>query len=245
MREITEKLAEVNFGIVCVTPENQDSNWINFEAGSLAKQVEEGRVVPFLIGMKTADLRSPLSQFQAISGESKDDVRKLIFDINDVSGGLGISHERLERAFRRSWPEYESSIRSASIIPSGDGYSRAVQRSQDDMMEEILLISRQLDQRVAEIERYAFDSDGAPRRPAREIRRISEEKFIASSFTKIGWDVIGSSWEGESVVIIAQNSNDLVQSIPRDFVERLAKSLGREVAVRREGGEVIARTNRL
>lgn len=244
VREITDELSETNFGIICVTPENQNSNWINFEAGSLAKQVEESYVVPFLIGMKTADLRSPLSQFQAISGDSKDDVQKLLFDINDASGGLAISRERLERSFRRSWPEFEKSMMRVSSVPSGNGLSVAVQRSEADMTEEILLISRQLDQRVTQIERYVLREEGEPRRPSREIRRISEEKFIASSFEKIGWEAVRSSWEGENVVVVAQSSSESTQVISRDFVERLAKSLGREVVVRGETGKVISRSNR-
>ncbi|MFD6423749.1 TIR domain-containing protein [Streptomyces sp. NPDC060198] len=244
VRDITDELSETNFGIICVTPENQDSNWINFEAGSLAKQVEESYVVPFLVGMKIADLRSPLSQFQAISGDSKGDVQKLLFDINDAAGDLAISRERLERSFRRSWPEFENSIMTANVIPSGNLQSVAVERSEADMTEEILLISRQLDQRVTQIERYVLREEGAPRRPSREIRRISEEKFIASAFAKIGWVVVRSSWEGESVVVAAQGSGESVQAISHDFVERLAKSLGREVVVRGEEGVVIARSNR-
>ncbi|MFE4537825.1 TIR domain-containing protein [Streptomyces scopuliridis] len=242
VREITDELSETNFGIICITPENQASTWINFEAGALSKQVEGGYVVPFLIGMKTTDLISPLSQFQAIIGDSKDDVRKLLFDINDASDGLAIPRERLERAFQRSWPEFESNMRSISEISSRDNLSNTVQRSEADMTEEILLIARQLDHRMAEIERYGLRADGTPRRPPREIRRISEEKFIASSFAKIGWEAVRSSWEGESVVIVAQSSDGSSRSISRDFVERLAKSLGREVVVQGEAGKVVVRS---
>lgn len=226
-----------------MTPENQTSTWINFEAGALSKQVEGGYVVPFLIGMKTTDLISPLSQFQAVIGNSKDDVQKLLFEINEISGGLAIPRERLERAFQRSWPEFENSIRGIGAISLRGNISNKVQRSEADMTEEILLISRQLDHRMAEIERYALLADGMPRRPSREIRRISEEKFISSSFAKIGWNAVRSSWEGESVVIAAQSSGGSVKSISRDFVERLAKSLGREVVVLGEAGEVIVRSN--
>ncbi|MEU3651665.1 TIR domain-containing protein [Streptomyces sp. NPDC032161] len=243
VREITDELSETNFGIICVTPENQTSTWINFEAGALSKQVEGGYVVPFLIGMKTTDLISPLSQFQAVIGNSKDDVQKLLFEINEISGGLAIPRERLERAFQRSWPEFENSIRGIGAISLRGNISNKVQRSEADMTEEILLISRQLDHRMAEIERYALLADGMPRRPSREIRRISEEKFISSSFAKIGWNAVRSSWEGESVVIAAQSSGGSVKSISRDFVERLAKSLGREVVVLGEAGEVIVRSN--
>ncbi|MEU7226291.1 hypothetical protein [Streptomyces chrestomyceticus] len=243
VRDITDELSETNFGIICVTPENQSSTWVNFEAGALSKQVDGGSVVPFLIGMKTADLISPLSQFQAVVADSKGDVQKLLFDINDASGGLAISRERLERAFVRSWPEFEKSLRSIGAMSSWDNLPSTVQRSEADMTEEILLIARQLDHRLAEVERYTLRADGAPRRPSREVRRISEEKFIASSFAKIGWEAVRSSWEGGNVFIVAQSFGDSSQSISRDFVERLAKSLGREVVVMGEAGKVIVRSN--
>ena len=243
VREIINELSETNFGIICITPENQNSTWINFEAGALSKQIEDGYVVPFLIGMKTADHISPLSQFQAVIGDSKDDVQKLLLDINESSNGLAISRERLERAFKRSWPEFESRMKNISSISSWDNLSNTVQRSEADMTEEILLISRQLDHRMAEIERCVLRPDGTPGRPSREIRRISEEKFISSSFAKIGWEAVRSSWEGESVVIVGQCSGVPSQSISGDFVERLAKSLGREVVVLGEDGELIVRSN--
>ncbi|MEU6869429.1 toll/interleukin-1 receptor domain-containing protein [Streptomyces sp. NPDC046751] len=245
VREITDELSKTNFGIICITPENQTSPWINFEVGALVKQVEEGRAVPFLIGMKTTDLISPLSQFQAIIGVSKDDVQKLLFDINDASGGLAIPRERLARAFQRSWPEFESHLRSISAISLRENPSNTVQRSEADMTEEILLIVRQLDHRLGEVERNSPWVDGMPRRPPREIRRISEGKFIASSFSKIGWEVIRSSWEGESVVIVGASSGGSSASISRDFVDRLAKSLGRGVVVLGEAGNVIVRSSLL
>lgn len=193
--------------------------------------------------MKATNLISPLSQFQAVIGDSEDDVQKLLFDINDASDGLAIPRERLERAFWRSWPEFENKMRNISALSLRDNLSNTVERSEADMTEEILLIARQLDQRMAEIERYALRAEGTPRRPPREIRRISEEKFISSSFAKIGWEAVRSSWEGESVVIVAQSSCGSSQSISRDFIERVAKSLGREVVVLGEAGNVIVRSN--
>lgn len=243
VREITNELSETNFGIICITPENQSSTWLNFEAGSLAKQVDDGYVVPFLIDMKAKDLISPISQFQAVVGNNKDDVQKLLFDINDASGNLAISRERLERAFRRIWPEFEQEVGNITAIPRGDDLSNAVQRSEADMTEEILLITRQLDHRIAEIEGYALRAEGTLRRPPREVRRISEEKFIASSFAKIGWEAIRSSWEGTKVVIVIQGPTGSSRLVSRDFVERLAKSLGRGVVVREEGGNIIIRSN--
>jgi TIR domain len=44
--EIASQLDTTNFGIVCVTRENQAAPWLNFEAGALAKAVELSRLIP-------------------------------------------------------------------------------------------------------------------------------------------------------------------------------------------------------
>ncbi|MFI7286431.1 TIR domain-containing protein [Streptomyces anulatus] len=245
VREITDELSETNFGIICATPENQSSNWINFEAGALSKQVDDGYVIPFLIGMRTTDLVSPISQFQAVIGDDRREVQKLLFDINGASGDLAISQERLKRAFQRSWPEFESKMRSVRELSLGDSPSTAVKRSGADMTEEILLLSRQFDQRLAGLERSALLGGGSPGRPSREIRRISEERFIASSFAKIGWEAVRSTWEGERVLIVAQSADRASRPISHDFVDRLARSLDREVVVLGETERLILRSNDL
>lgn len=245
VREITDELAEANFGIICATPENQSSNWIHFEAGALAKQVDNGFVVPFLIGMRTTDLVSPISQFQAVVGDDRADVQKLLSDINSASGELALPQERLNRSFQRSWPEFESKMRGVKDISLGVGPPAAVKRSGADMTEEILLLSRQFDQRLADLERNALLGREMPRRPPQEIRRISEEKFIASSFAKIGWEAVRSTWEEDRVLIIVQRSDRASQSISHDFVDRLARSLGREVVVLGETERWVLRSNDL
>ncbi|MEU1420494.1 TIR domain-containing protein [Kitasatospora sp. NPDC005751] len=241
-QEIATKLSEANFGIICTTPENQSSSWLNFEAGAVSNQVG-GYVVPFLIGMRVAELTSPLSQFQAVLGDNEDEVLKFLTDLNSASGTPAIPRDRLDRAFRRSWPEFESRMRDIRVLPSRGGSSDTVKRSEADMTEEILLITRSLDHRMAEIEKYTLQAEGAPLRPTREVRRISEEKFIASSFAKLGWEVVRSSWEGARVVIVAQSTSDSSKAVSREFAERIAKSLGRDVIVRGETGKVIVRGN--
>src|SRR5581483_8186823 len=64
-KEIAEQLESTNFGIVCVTKENQHAPWLNFEAGALAKAVESSYVVPLAVDLKPTDVEIPLGQFQA------------------------------------------------------------------------------------------------------------------------------------------------------------------------------------
>src|SRR5579875_159793 len=63
--EIANRLSATKFGIICVTPENLDSNWLVFEAGALAKTIDDRTFVcPFLIDMDEINPQHPLSQFQ-------------------------------------------------------------------------------------------------------------------------------------------------------------------------------------
>jgi len=39
--EVAKALSETHFGILCLTPDNLLSPWIHFEAGALAKSIED------------------------------------------------------------------------------------------------------------------------------------------------------------------------------------------------------------
>ncbi|MFI0737180.1 TIR domain-containing protein [Streptomyces sp. NPDC021100] len=237
--EITHELAATDFGIVCITPENEASKWINFEAGGLAKQFEIAHVVPFLVDMKIADLAGPLAQFQATVGESRDDVRKLIGDINKASTGRMVAEDRLDRAFTRSWPELQRTLRGIRKSSPREGMPNPVERSEAEVLEEILLLVRKQEYRRADMEGKATQAEEKLSRG----RRISEDEFIVSSFAKIGWQVLGSSWESAGVSIVAQNTEGCGVSLSRDFIERIAKSLGRRLVVVGESGNVIIRSS--
>jgi hypothetical protein len=58
---IAKELADATAGIICLTPESQESPWLLFEAGALSNN-EEARVYTYLFDMQT--VRDPLAQFQ-------------------------------------------------------------------------------------------------------------------------------------------------------------------------------------
>lgn len=65
--KIATNLADTSFGIVVVTQENENSPWINFEAGALSKHFNDAgvRVAPSLVDFEhKSDLEGPLKQFQ-------------------------------------------------------------------------------------------------------------------------------------------------------------------------------------
>jgi hypothetical protein len=63
--EVAKELDACTFGVTCVTPENIASPWILFEAGALAKSMQEGRVIPLLMDLEFSEISGPLAQFQA------------------------------------------------------------------------------------------------------------------------------------------------------------------------------------
>ena len=84
-QEIAIALESSKFGIICVTAENQNSTWVNFECGAISKQLTDAYLVPFLIDMEPSDVVGPLSQFQGIRVDIEG-FRKIVTRINDILG---------------------------------------------------------------------------------------------------------------------------------------------------------------
>ena len=66
--EMAQELEKSRYGIICVTKENVNKPWINFEAGALSRSIEKATAVPFssavspfLFGLKSTDFEGPLT----------------------------------------------------------------------------------------------------------------------------------------------------------------------------------------
>src|SRR3990172_8249146 len=67
--KITKELADAKHGIICVTRENLNSQWLHFEAGALANRFgnDNKRVCPILIGGVTpSELKEAVLNLRAI-----------------------------------------------------------------------------------------------------------------------------------------------------------------------------------
>lgn len=109
--DLLRQLDQASFGIICVTGDNIDSAWINFEAGALAKSVgSQTYVAPYLIDIKKKELRGPLKQFQAARATKKG-TWKLVRSLALAANPRRKSFESLEQRFEEHWPELKDRIR--------------------------------------------------------------------------------------------------------------------------------------
>lgn len=108
-QEISDKLRDATFGIVCVTPENLERPWLSFEAGALANQAERSRVVPVVFGMSKENLPSPLNGFNAVDLNEEGFLRLIesIHEARKVSTKWAI----VEASAHRLWPDVQADLK--------------------------------------------------------------------------------------------------------------------------------------
>lgn len=107
--KISAELSECNYGIVCLTSENTNAPWINFEAGAIAKTLES-RVSALMVDIKTSEIQGPLKRYQATKLE-KEDMWQLICDINKVTD-VPLSADVLDSTFNAIWDSMYGAIKS-------------------------------------------------------------------------------------------------------------------------------------
>lgn len=117
LSEIGAKLNSSDYGIICVTPSNLAAPWLMFEAGALAKAMDQARVVPLAIGLDKNQLPPPLSQFQGLE-PTREDLLKLVKQINARLMENTLPVERLELSFASNWERFE---RELAAVPTEEG----------------------------------------------------------------------------------------------------------------------------
>jgi transcriptional regulator with XRE-family HTH domain len=136
---IAKELQDSSFGIICVTKENSESAWINFEAGALSKEIETALVTPFLFNLRAAEIEGPLKQFQLVVNE-KSDILKLVRSINSGLGENRLEDASLQATFEMWWTMLNDRLKGIQL---GAGKTPIRQsRSTTEMVEELLELTR-------------------------------------------------------------------------------------------------------
>lgn len=143
--DIAKELERSFFGIICVTKDNYNAPWVNFEAGALSKSVDSSRVCPFLVNLKKAELpQCPLLQFQ-LTVYDKEDVFRLVTGINaSLEQVQQLDEARLKKAFDVWWPVLQQQIEDLlkkSVHSSAT--KQNVQEKKPQLLEEILDLVRE------------------------------------------------------------------------------------------------------
>ncbi|MCB9503184.1 MAG: hypothetical protein H6696_14735 [Deferribacteres bacterium] len=138
---VSDELKSSNFGIVCVNKENMESSWLHFETGALSNTFGHSHVCPLLINFASSDLKGPLVQFQTTQSQ-KSDFYKLIKTLNNNLGKSVLNETQLETLFETFWPKLETKFKEVST--KTDSSSKDVSRSDRELLNEILTLSRQV-----------------------------------------------------------------------------------------------------
>jgi hypothetical protein len=107
--DIAEELENSTFGILCVTKENIQTPWLNFEAGALSKSMDKSYVSPFLFDIKRSEVNGPILQFQSTIFD-KEDIKKLIITLNKACGEGLLTDERISKTFEVWYPSLENQL---------------------------------------------------------------------------------------------------------------------------------------
>jgi hypothetical protein len=141
---VAKELETTKFGVICITRENIASPWILFEAGALAKSMQEGRVIPLLLDIEFKDIAGPLAQFQAKKVE-KAGLNDVVTSINSFSEAK-LTEARLALQFDTLWPALETKVNEIPKTPAPAKQNRP----QHEILEELVSSVRGLDVRFRE-----------------------------------------------------------------------------------------------
>ena len=180
-------LEEAEAGIVCLTRQNLQAQWLNFEAGFLSKQAAP--VCLYALDLDASEITGPISQFQYARAE-KQSTLALVKMLNGLAGKASISEERINRIFELNWPRLGERLESIAGFQAEGGKPP---HSFDEKLDEALSLLRSL-----------ADSRGAVAAPVSQVLRNSDgEKARPRVF-------IGSSTEGLNIAHAIQVDLDSV-----------------------------------
>ena len=143
--EIAKELENCNFGVICITRENLNSPWILFEAGALAKSMQDGRLIPLLLDLDFKEVSGPLSQFQAKKVDSTG-VRELALDLNK-GAAAPVPDAQMEKLFSALWTDLEKQI---AAIPKSATPAKHT-RPQGEILEELVSGVRNVEMRIRDV----------------------------------------------------------------------------------------------
>lgn len=112
--DLLRRLEGSQFGVLCMTPSNLNSEWLLFEAGVLFMATDKRSsksLCPYLLGVKKTDLPSPLTMFQPAAADQKGTLTllKAFAAVRSPDGKGKLGEQELGR-FEEHWGALESTL---------------------------------------------------------------------------------------------------------------------------------------
>lgn len=196
---LIKKLERTQFGVLCLTPANMNSDWLLFEAGILSMATASGgrkRLCPYLLGVRPGDLPSPLNMFQTANADKAGTLELLDALVAAQFSGTRSRRKKLSKQERKifdeHWPAVEQRLAelSASLEPRKIKVKRLELRELLTSHEESVIFRLQkcVRQAYASIRDGTYDPDNLFEEIALSIRR-SQAFYKGIIGMRLGRDV--------------------------------------------------------
>lgn len=206
--EVAAQLEATAYGIVCVTRENQEAPWLNFEAGALAKVVESAKVVPLAIDLTPSDIKVPLGQFQA-QPATEAGLHEIVTSLN-AACPAPLSEELVEKAFKKWWPDLSRELAEIEAR-SAPETAKTPERSVRELLEEVLSTVRSLAQERSKAEQPPDDRST----PYVTSLVLAELRGLLPSDAEVLWSPGSDKWLGVRLPEDLALSSEAEESIRR------------------------------
>lgn len=121
---IEAALNQARIGIICITSENKNNQWIIFEAGALF--INGIKIFPYVLDLDTMkELPSPIRDLQGKKAD-KEGTKELVKAINKALGNP-LHEETLIRKFNRVWSKLEEKINEITKKKTPADYEKLLQ----------------------------------------------------------------------------------------------------------------------
>jgi hypothetical protein len=173
-KELAASLDQTNFGLIFLTRDNLTTPWLLFEAGALTRHAEGRACCMLLDGLPLSEVRGPLAQFQN-KQFSKTNVRVVVRDLTRLLPRSPES-DQFDLIFEKWWPDIETAYNRALAARSRAPSTNRAPRAADDILQEVLVLTREIAARVT-ITSTTFDDPLAAPVTDATIERYTKWKF--------------------------------------------------------------------
>lgn len=214
--DLRKELADSSFGVVCLTPENILSPWLNYEAGAIATSLNV-RVCPVLLGVGKNQVNPPLSLLQMTDLTVED--MSLLMDSMNKADGSPLSDQAVRENVGVWWPYLEKSIElipipNPNVIVQASPEPPQPKMPVEEILEELLRRMRRIEDRLlfrpGSVQIDPVEVAIPPRPKVVKIKEVPYESVYAGFPSRIqgGPPVIVSDEVGRTVTVEEDNSDE-------------------------------------